>query len=157
MKKQTGFTLMELMIVVTIIGILASFALPSYINHMRKARRSSVQALMMDASNREQQYLLDKRQYTSQFTDMSVKNSDFDCTTVATKCSNSYYDVTITVNSIINTGTTFPSYTATAEPSFTITATAKGTQVKNGPYVALDSTGAKISYDLNGTTQQKLW
>lgn len=40
MKKQQGFTLMELMIVVAIIGFLAAFAYPSYQEQMRKTRRA---------------------------------------------------------------------------------------------------------------------
>ena len=62
-NKNSGFTLIELMITVAVIGILAAVAYPSYIDYLIRASRSAAQSFMLDASNKEEQYLLDARSY----------------------------------------------------------------------------------------------
>ena len=63
MRKQHGFTLIELVITVAVVGILAAIALPSYQQYVIRSKRSAAQAQMMDIANREQQYLLANRSY----------------------------------------------------------------------------------------------
>lgn len=64
-KRQSAFTLIELMIAVAIVAILAMIAWPSYQQYVIRGKRSAAQAQMMDIANREQQYLLANRSYAS--------------------------------------------------------------------------------------------
>jgi type IV pilus assembly protein PilE len=61
--KQKGFTLIELMIVIAIIGILASIALPSYQNYIRRARATDAVSTLADMRIRIEQFFQDNRTY----------------------------------------------------------------------------------------------
>jgi len=69
-RAEGGFTLIEVMMVVVILGILVGIAFPSYQESVKKGHRSAAQAQMLDIANREQQFLLANRVYTSTFADM---------------------------------------------------------------------------------------
>jgi len=48
--KSKGFTLMELMIAVAVVGILAAIAYPSYVEQLRKTRRSDAKAALLNGA-----------------------------------------------------------------------------------------------------------
>jgi type IV pilus assembly protein PilE len=55
-RHHTGFTLVEMMIVVAIVAILAMVALPSYTRYGYRARRSDGQQLLMRVANAQERY-----------------------------------------------------------------------------------------------------
>lgn len=103
MQNIKGFTLIELMVTVAIIGILAAIAYPSYIDYVTKSGRSEGVAAVMRVANLQEQYYMDNRKYTEDMTDLGLKSPFI--------TEHSHYSVT-------SAGTT----------SFTITAEAIGTQ-----------------------------
>lgn len=62
-KRANGFSLLELMAVVAIMGILMAIAIPSYRDYIRKARKSAAIATLAEIASKEGQYLINARQY----------------------------------------------------------------------------------------------
>ncbi|WP_425457529.1 type IV pilin protein [Colwellia echini] len=61
---QFGFTLVEVMITVGIVGILASIAYPSYTEYVTSSNRTEGQGELLRFANLQEQYFVDYRTYT---------------------------------------------------------------------------------------------
>lgn len=63
MKKQKGFTLIEVMIVVVIVAILAAVAIPSYQDSVRKTRRADAKEALMRIAALQERYFFTNNNY----------------------------------------------------------------------------------------------
>lgn len=65
MKKQKGFTLIEMMIVVAIIGILSAIAMPSYDAYIKRGRIVEAVSALADMQIKMEQLFQDERSYAN--------------------------------------------------------------------------------------------
>jgi type IV pilus assembly protein PilE len=128
MRRERGFTLIEIVVVVAIIGILAAIAFPSYRNQIIKSNRAAAQAYIADLANKEQLYLQTARGYGS-LSDLGITTGN-----IPSEVARSY-DITIATQN-------------GPPPSFSVKATPKGSQASDG-WIAIDSSGTKTSQNPN--------
>lgn len=62
-NKEQGFTLIELMIVVVVIGILSAVAYPMYTDQVRKGRRADARAALLNLLQQQERYMTQRNIY----------------------------------------------------------------------------------------------
>lgn len=136
---ERGFTLIELMIVVAVIGVLAAIAYPSYQEYVMRARRAEGQSLLNETAARQERYRAQNGTYITSSTSTEIaklKLPQID------KSENGYYTLGISV--IANDG------------GYTLSANRAGTQISDnrcGDFT-LDATGKKgIAASTPGSTE----
>lgn len=61
--KTRGFTLIEVMVVVAIVGLLAMVAIPSYLDHLKKGRRTDAKTALFEFATRQERHASIKNVY----------------------------------------------------------------------------------------------
>ena len=93
LKKYNGFTLVELLVVVAIIGILATIALPAYQSYVMKSHRQAAISAILDLGSREARYYTTNNNYTNSMTTLGYASDPMPVTGGST---NTYYNLSVT-------------------------------------------------------------
>ena len=75
-RKAKGFTLIEIMVTVAIVGILAAIALPNYTSYVARARRADARAQLVQAAQFMQRYYSANDSYTTNRAGVTVNVID---------------------------------------------------------------------------------
>jgi len=73
--KQNGFTLMEVMITLLIVGILMSFALPSYNNYVVRANRTEAMNGLLNIMRAQENFFANEFTYTTDLTNLNFNTT----------------------------------------------------------------------------------
>jgi type IV pilus assembly protein PilE len=137
MKKVRGFSLIELMTVVAIVGILLTIAMPSYQSYTMRSHRADAQSELVDISARQERFLSQNNTYTVDIITAAGLNLG------SATSSDGYYNLAVAACG-----------GGTIATCYLITATAIGPQAGDAECatITLSSTGVK-----SGTTPGTCW
>lgn len=132
-KRKAGFTLLELLMVVIIIAILASLALPQYLRTVAKARRSEALNVLATIRSAEQRYKAEKSVFSDAFgpLDLDYSNASGAVTGNQMNVGSWTYDV-----SLANTDPF--TINATGNPSTTVSKCVLGVDLRSGSLTSTD-------------------
>lgn len=97
-KYSSGFTLIELMVVVAIMAVLVAIGVPSYTSYVLKGKLTEGQTLLSDLQLRQEQYYADNRSYADGMTPRSA-GKYFTATSCVTSSANQSYICTARMTS----------------------------------------------------------
>jgi type IV pilus assembly protein PilE len=77
MGRDSGVTLMELLVAVAIVGILGAIAYPSYVQYMTRTHRSVAKMVLLQVADRQEQFRADNKRYAADLTQLGYAADGF--------------------------------------------------------------------------------
>ncbi len=108
-----GFTLIELMVVIVIVGIISAFAYPSYVQYIVDTKRTAATSVLLQIANRQQQFFMDSKSYTADLTNLGFPNNPLEISDDGRSMTSGDSD---NVYSVSLSNVTVTTYTITATP-----------------------------------------
>lgn len=78
MARHAGFTLIELMVTVVVLGVLASIAVPVYTQYIQSARRADARLALLQASNQLEKFYSNNLVYTENLAELGLVSTSPD-------------------------------------------------------------------------------
>ncbi|WP_342130630.1 type IV pilin protein [Hydrogenophaga sp. OTU3427] len=78
LRRQRGFSLVEAMVVVAVIGILAAIAYPNYTEHVRRGRRSDAMVALSAVLQAQERWRANTLTYAAQLQDLGLRSTSLD-------------------------------------------------------------------------------
>jgi type IV pilus assembly protein PilE len=141
-RLPRGFTLIELMVTVAVVGILSAIALPSYTQYVQKGRRVDAKNAVQDLALREERFFSTNNHYSKSATDLGFTVFPVDVNASGT----SYYSLDVSMPD--------------SADSFKVTATPKDSQTADACYAYnIDNLGVQTNTDAANApiTTQSCW
>ena len=124
-----GFTLIELMVVVAVIGILAAVAYPAYTQQIRKGHRADAKTAVLDMAAREEKFFAINNAYTDVGDATGLNYGISGALSVpVTSNGGTYYNLTVSASSTDYTIKATPTGSQTSDPCYTYQLTSNGVQ-----------------------------
>ncbi len=111
--RQTGVTLLEMMVVMVILGIVVMTALPSYTQFTVRTKRNAGTSMLLQIADRQEQYFMNNKQYSSTLAGLGFAADPFMITQDGSFCAAGDAD---RLYSFALSNTTAMTYTLTATP-----------------------------------------
>ena len=157
-RKSAGFTLIELMIVVVIVAVLASIAIPSYETQIRKSRRTDAKTAVLDLAGREEKYFSLNNTYTTSPASLGYVAATNTGAAFPQTVGSGYYQIFVCIGTAVGSSSSTTACTATnttaSGTSYVVAAIpvsgSSQTSDASCQYFATDNTGTQFSSNTVG-------